>query len=146
MKAALVAALAAAGLALAGCGSSAPSVSSGSANSAGAPSSESMPSMTMSMSAPSSAVSMPATTMPTGESVIHIKDFDYNAVTVSPGATVTVHNMDEVAHTVTSDQSGLFNVKVPAGGTVTFKAPMQPGQYAYHCLYHANMHGTLSVS
>ena len=80
------------------------------------------------------------------ESVIHIKNFSYTALTVAPGAVVTAHNMDGVAHTVTSDQAGLFNVNVPAGAMVTFKAPTKPGRYAYHCAYHGNMHGVLVVS
>ena len=77
--------------------------------------------------------------------VIRIKDFAYSALTVSPGATVTVHNMDQEAHTVTSDMSGLFNVNVPPGQMVTFTAPTTPGRYAYHCTYHGNMHGVLIV-
>jgi plastocyanin len=79
--------------------------------------------------------------------VISIKDFDYGApVTVSPGATVTVTNMDSAEHTVTADQEPVFDVEVKEnGGTGTFTAPSAPGTYPFHCTYHPNMHGTLTV-
>jgi len=64
---------------------------------------------------------------------------------VSPGATVTVKNEDPQAHTVTSDQAGLFDAVVPGGGNVVFTAPTTAGSYTYHCTYHSNMHGTLVV-
>ena len=66
-------------------------------------------------------------------------------VSVSPGATVTVKNEDSQAHTVTSDQAGLFDAVVPGGGNVVFTAPTTAGSYAYQCTYHSNMHGTLVV-
>ncbi|WP_426977657.1 cupredoxin domain-containing protein [Pseudarthrobacter sp. O4] len=78
---------------------------------------------------------------------ITIKDFGYGApVTVSPGATVAVTNMDSAAHTVTADEGSAFDVDVKgSGGAGTFTAPMQPGSYAYHCTFHPAMHGTLTV-
>ncbi|WP_024368262.1 cupredoxin domain-containing protein [Arthrobacter sp. TB 26] len=82
-----------------------------------------------------------------GAMAITIKDFGFGApVTVSPGATVTVTNLDSAAHTVTADDGSAFNVDVKgSGGTGTFTAPMQPGTYTYHCIYHPQMHGTLTV-
>ena len=65
---------------------------------------------------------------------------------VAPGATITVANKDSVAHTVTADSGGAFDVTVPAGGTATFKAPAAAGSYAFHCTIHPSMHGTLVVS
>ncbi|MET3923503.1 cupredoxin domain-containing protein [Arthrobacter sp. UYEF20] len=78
---------------------------------------------------------------------ITIKDFEYGTpITVSPGATVAVTNMDSAAHTVTADAGSAFDVDVKgSGGTGTFTAPMQPGSYPYHCTYHPGMHGTLTV-
>jgi plastocyanin len=78
---------------------------------------------------------------------ISIKDFGYGApITVSPGATVTVTNMDSAEHTVTADQGSVFDVEVKEnGGTGTFTAPSAPGTYPFHCTYHPNMHGTLTV-
>jgi plastocyanin len=66
-------------------------------------------------------------------------------LTVSPGATVTVMNTDAADHTVTADSAGTFDVQAPAGKTVTFTAPTQPGTYDYHCSIHPNMHGKLIV-
>jgi len=78
---------------------------------------------------------------------ITIKDFAFgDPITVSPGATVTVTNMDTADHTVTADQGQAFDAKVKGGGgTATFTAPSQPGTYAFHCAYHSSMHGTLTV-
>lgn len=82
-----------------------------------------------------------------GMASLTISNFAYSVSgKVTPGETVDVTNQDPVAHTVTSDQSGLFNVTVQAnGGTATFKAPTKPGSYPYHCNFHSNMHGTLVV-
>jgi len=78
--------------------------------------------------------------------IITITNFAYQGPdSVSPGSTVTVKNEDSQAHTVTSDQAGLFDAVVPGGGTVVFTAPTTAGSYAYHCTYHSNMHGTLVV-
>ena len=78
---------------------------------------------------------------------ITIKDFGYGApITVSPGATVAVTNMDSARHTVTANEGSAFDVDVQGnGGTGTFTAPMQPGTYAYHCAFHPGMLGTLTV-
>ena len=102
---------------------------------------------------PSSAAASIAAASTTGSSagtsatvVITITNFAYQGpVSVSPGSTVTVKNEDSQAHTVTSDQAGLFDAVVPAGGNVVFTAPTTAGSYAYHCTYHSNMHGTLVV-
>ncbi|WP_427007372.1 cupredoxin domain-containing protein [Pseudarthrobacter sp. H2] len=76
---------------------------------------------------------------------IHIKSFAYTGPdSVPAGATVTVMNMDSEAHTVTADD-GSFDAVVKAGTSVTFTAPKKPGAYDYHCTYHSNMHGTLTV-
>ncbi len=84
-----------------------------------------------------------ATSMPT----ISIDNFAFQGATsVQAGAKVMVSNADSTNHTVTSDQPGLFDVVVPAnGGSATFTAPSKPGTYAYHCTYHATMHGKLVV-
>ena len=62
---------------------------------------------------------------------------------VSPGATVTVHNLDGLAHTVTAD-GGDFDSPAPAGNS-SFTAPTKPGSYPFHCSIHPEMHGTLVV-
>jgi plastocyanin len=90
-----------------------------------------------------------ATTGPVagGAAAITIKDFEYGApLTVAPGAVVMVTNMDAAGHTVTADKDQAFDVDVRgSGGTATFTAPSAPGSYPYHCTYHPNMHGTLTV-
>jgi plastocyanin len=102
---------------LAGCGSSGGSSSGGSSTQAAA--------------APSS--------------VITIKDFAFTTpASVSPGATITVKNEDDTAHTVTADGGNAFDDQAPTG-TSTFTAPSKPGSYPFHCTFHPEMHGTLVV-
>ncbi|HEY1155856.1 MAG TPA: cupredoxin domain-containing protein [Arthrobacter sp.] len=80
-----------------------------------------------------------------GEMTIHIKSFAYTGPdSVPAGASVTVMNMDSEAHTLTADD-GSFDAIVKAGTSTTFTAPAKPGTYTYHCTYHSNMHGTLTV-
>jgi plastocyanin len=75
---------------------------------------------------------------------ITIKDFTFTVpASVSPGATVSVHNMDGLAHTVTADDGG-FDSPAPAGNS-SFTAPTKPGSYPFHCSIHPEMHGTLVV-
>jgi plastocyanin len=97
---------------------------------------------------PAAGTPAPATVAaaPTDDPVVHISGFAYQVPTsVSPGATVSVMNMDGEAHTVTADE-GAFDVQVAGGATGTFTAPTTPGSYAFHCTYHANMHGVLVVA
>lgn len=117
---------------LGGCGSSAGAAASSSGMSA-----SSMSAMGSSGAASSSSSSAV---------VIHISTFMYETpASVSPGATVTVMNMDGEAHTVTADSGSVFDVKADPGTSVTFTAPTKPGTYAFHCTYHSNMHGMLVV-
>lgn len=65
---------------------------------------------------------------------------------VAPGAEITVTNEDGVGHTVTSDDDGAtFDVTVGPGETVTFTAPEEAGDYAFHCRPHPAMTATLTV-
>jgi plastocyanin len=78
--------------------------------------------------------------------MIMIKDFGFSVPgSVQPGAKVMVTNEDSTAHTVTSDESGLFDVNVDAGKTVMLTVPDKAGSYPFHCTYHPQMHGTLKV-
>lgn len=84
-------------------------------------------------------------TMAAAAGTIHIKSFAYTGPdNVPAGAAVAVMNMDSEAHTVTADD-GSFDAIVKAGTSTTFTAPAKPGTYTYHCAYHSNMHGTLTV-
>jgi plastocyanin len=87
----------------------------------------------------------PSRTTAAAAVTIHISASAYSDPgTVAPGATVTVMNMDARTHTVTAD-GGAFKVTAPSGSSVTFTAPTTPGTYPYHCEYHADMHGSLTV-
>jgi plastocyanin len=78
---------------------------------------------------------------------IVISDFAY-AVRgpVKAGQQVIIVDKDEASHSVTADAGNAFDVRVSGGGgTSTFTAPSAPGTYAFHCRYHATMHGSLIV-
>ena len=97
--------------------------------------------------APASASSSGAPSSPAAASAatITINGFKHNDVTVPAGARITVVNNDSAEHTVTSDASGAFNVEVEGKSQATLTAPAQPGTYPFHCTYHSNMHGVLTV-
>lgn len=123
----------AAALLLGGCGSSTTSDN-------GPTTSETMPDMPgMSTQA------VPAAPSTSAELTISTNKFDVPA-TLTPGQTLTIHNKDNVEHSVTSDEAGLFSVDIPANGTASLVVPDQPGTYPFHCKYHSFMHGTMTVS
>jgi plastocyanin len=126
---ALAAVLSAGAIALSACGG-------GGSGTAVQPSPHSTAS-SMSMGSSDSAMSM---------SMITIKDFTFSGPSsVKAGAPVMVTNQDAEAHTLTADNAGGFDVKVDPGKSVTFTAPSKPGSYPYHCSFHSNMQGTLTV-
>jgi plastocyanin len=69
-------------------------------------------------------------------------------ITVKPGTTITWTNEDNFEHTVTSgtrgNPTGLFDEKVPAGGSFSFTFE-KPGPFEYYCRIHNGMHGTVIV-
>ena len=83
---------------------------------------------------------------------IVISKFLYSPVnlTVKAGASVTVMNQDPIAHTVTATSTGggipFDTGNIDGGATGHFTAPTKPGSYPYICIYHSNMHGTLTVT
>jgi plastocyanin len=99
------------------------------------------------------ACSSAASTAPKASSgttdTIVIKNFMFSPATlsVSPGAVVTVHNEDSVTHTLTdtADPKLFGTGDVGPGQVKTFKAPDQAGSYAYFCMIHQYMTGTLVV-
>jgi plastocyanin len=94
----------------------------------------------------SSATSSSRPTLPAAGSIT-IQNFTYSVSgPAAPGSTVNVTNKDDTAHTVTADSANAFDVTIQPGKTAKFTAPKQPGTYKFHCTFHANMHGTLSVS
>ena len=79
-------------------------------------------------------------------STITIKDFAFgDSLTVKVGSTVTVHNADNTAHTVSAAHGSFDTMPVFAGKSTTFAAPANAGSYEFHCNIHANMQGVLVV-
>ncbi len=78
---------------------------------------------------------------------IFIRNFAFSpgALTVAPGATVTIRNEDGATHTVTASDKTFDTGDIPGGGTATLKAPSKPGRYAYFCQMHQYMTGSLVV-
>jgi plastocyanin len=136
--------LAAAGLVLAvsGCGS--PGMS-GSGTTAAPTLTEQFPSAPAATTEPAPSTSGPGSTPGAATAAILIKGFKYQGTdTVSPGAEITVTNEDIEAHTITADTGSAFDT-ITKVGTTTFTAPTEPGTYPYHCIFHGNMKGTLTV-
>jgi plastocyanin len=88
-----------------------------------------------------------ATPASAGAAEITIDNFSFGEpLTVPPGAQVSVTNNDSARHSVTSQTAGQFDVRVDGGGgTGTFTAPTEPGEYPFYCTYHPSMKGTLIV-
>lgn len=94
--------------------------------------------------APTSVTSVSAITVTIQNFAFHPAKF-----TVSPGATITVINDDEVIHTLTADNAepGAFNSgDVTKGVAVSFPAPTKPGTYPFHDHLRSYMTGVLTVS
>jgi plastocyanin len=82
-----------------------------------------------------------------GTKAVTIRDYTYEpaTITVPQGTTVTFTNRDSTPHTATSKQSGLFesgSLDTGKSGTVTFD---ETGNFAYYCLFHPFMKGTITV-
>lgn len=77
---------------------------------------------------------------------IEIKGFAYNpaSIDVPVGTTVTWTNNDTTAHTVTQDGGGFSSPTLNPGETYSFTFD-KAGTYAYHCEFHPNMTGTITV-
>lgn len=73
-------------------------------------------------------------------------------VTMSQDGLLSAVNLDDIDHTVTSvavgsDGEPLFDVRVPAGATVSIPAAgdLAAGTYAFYCFFHPSMRGSLVV-
>ena len=93
-----------------------------------------------------SAPSSPSASQAAGSEIV-ISNMSYTVPpSVSPGQQLTIVNNDSANHTVTADENNLFDIRVSGGGgSSSFTAPTTPGSYPFHCKYHANMHGVLTV-
>jgi plastocyanin len=85
----------------------------------------------------------------TGSASITIQNFAFgDPITIAPGTSVKVTNMDTAGHDLVSDDTGKFAVPIlDQGESRTFTAPTAPGTYKFSCTVHANMKsiGTLIV-
>ncbi len=82
----------------------------------------------------------------TGNPVITISEFTFDgSLRVSAGQTVTVNNVDGVAHSLTADNGSFDTGVFDAGASSSFVAPTTPGSYEFSCLVHPSMRGTLIV-
>jgi plastocyanin len=79
----------------------------------------------------------------TGSGSVTIQNFAFgNPVTVAPGTSVKVTNMDASGHDLVSDDSGKFAVPIlNQGESRTFTAPTGAGTYKFSCTVHASMKG-----
>ncbi len=80
---------------------------------------------------------------------ITIQNFAFGEpLTVAPGATIKLTNMDVAAHDAVSDDGRFTTPLLKQGESATFTAPAEPGTYKFSCSAHANMTGigTLTVS
>ncbi len=78
---------------------------------------------------------------------VDIASFKYKPETIEikAGAKVAFTNSDSATHTATSKPQGEFDsgdIKQGKTKSVTFK---KPGTFAYYCVYHAFMKGTVQV-
>jgi plastocyanin len=148
MKITILAATLTAGmLLLAGCSSSSAPGTQNPPKSSSMPGTPSMTGMTSSMAGTGSALPTTGTQPAKTATTITIKNFGYTVSgPAAPGSKVTVTNNDETAHTVTADTGSAFDVTIEPGKTQTITAPSKAGTYKFHCTFHAEMHGTLTVS
>lgn len=83
---------------------------------------------------------------PAAAVTITIKSFGYKVSGAAvAGSMIEVRNNDPEAHTVTADANKAFDVTIQPGKTAMLKAPGKPGTYKFHCTFHSNMHGELTV-
>ena len=100
--------------------------------------------LALSLAACSSSSKSSSSKSGSSSSDITVKDFQFTTKSVKAGAKVTVHNDGPSTHSVTADAGG-FDVTIDSGKDATFTAPSKAGTYKFHCTFHSQMHGTLTV-
>lgn len=89
---------------------------------------------------------------------ITVQDYSYapSVITIKVGTTVNWVNDGPSSHSVSSDTTGQFDSGALAAPTKNAYGGMTngglfqvnfatPGTYKYHCMFHASMHGTITV-
>ncbi len=82
----------------------------------------------------------------TGQVLIQGMAFDPATITVKAGTTIKWTNKDAMAHTVSSDSSGVFESGSVANGATFSFTFSTPGTYPYHCTPHPSMTATVVVT
>lgn len=78
---------------------------------------------------------------------VTIEAFDFGApIAVGRGASITVTNVDGVAHTLTASDGQFDTGNIGGGASASLTAPSASGSYAFLCQIHPSMTGTLSVT
>jgi len=82
-----------------------------------------------------------------GDATITISGFTYpSCIQVSAGSTITVVNEDPSAHSFSIDGTDIDET-LDVGDTVKVKLTgIAPGEYHFHCRFHAPMKGTLIIT
>ncbi|MCC6315432.1 MAG: cupredoxin family copper-binding protein [Thermomicrobiales bacterium] len=95
---------------------------------------------------PTGAAAVPAHQTDTG-AAIRVVDFAFEPaqMQVAAGTTVTWTNDGQAAHTVTADDGSFDSGRLDPGEAFSQRFD-RPGTYAYHCGFHASMHGTVVVT
>jgi plastocyanin len=78
---------------------------------------------------------------------VKIVNFAYapTPIRVRLGATVTWSNSDATEHTATADVGSAFDTGTLTHGASKAVTFSRPGTFTYHCVFHAFMHGTVTV-
>jgi plastocyanin len=81
-----------------------------------------------------------------GTYVVTIEQMRFNppTLTVHRGDEVVWVNKDLVAHTASADAQGFDSKSIAPDASWRYRAS-KPGNYAYRCIFHPTMHGTLNV-
>lgn len=69
-----------------------------------------------------------------------------DALVVAPSTKVVWRNDGRNRHTVTADDGSFGSAPLFRGDKFTISAPATPGVFAYHCIFHSYIRGTLTVS
>jgi plastocyanin len=90
------------------------------------------------------AAALPARAAATHAVSISNFKFDPEALTIAAGDTVTFTNTDSAPHTAPDDAGGFDTGKLAKGksGDLTFASK---GEFHYHCDFHRNMKGVITV-
>ncbi len=87
---------------------------------------------------------------PVATDSVDIKDFAFSPanITVKKGTKVTWMNKDGASHTVTSDDDSAvkFDSGSMANGQTFVMTFDKAGQYSYHCNFHPQMTGSITVT